>query len=81
VLDPLIYRFRTRVLGLEPDDSLNPPVPLGALMRSYWHTFANWKSTVVDPYSRDFLKDPWVSLLRWWQFLKWMSGVIRYLGR
>jgi biotin carboxylase len=81
LLDLLVYRFRTRLLGKAPVDPANAPASLKALIESYRECYFNGKKKVFNPYFSYFFQDPVVSLLWWLAYLKYVARVSRHLGR
>jgi biotin carboxylase len=81
ILDALIYRVRTRVLGMRPLDPNNPPRALRDLARAYARDYFGSQTKVFSPYSKYLLDDPLPCLL-WWYALAGLSlRSLRTLGQ
>jgi biotin carboxylase len=81
VLDLLIYRFRTKVLGKRPIDPHNPPRSLTELARLYTRDYFGRKKKVFSPYWRYLLDDPLPCLLWWYALTGAGLRSLRTLGR
>lgn len=81
LVDLLIYKFRIRVLGKAPIDSLNRPMSLGEIFESWRATYFGGKKKFLNPYCRYFFQDPLVSILWWLAFLKYALRASNRLGR
>jgi hypothetical protein len=81
LLDLLIYKFRTRLLGKSPIDPSNTPASLKAVLQSYRECYFNGKKKVFNPYFRYFSQDPLVSILWWLAYLRYVARISRHLGR
>jgi glutathione synthase/RimK-type ligase-like ATP-grasp enzyme len=81
LLDRLVYRVRTGVLGRPTVDALSTPPAVAAQVRSFLDTYAGRRHRVFDPYFRYFFQDPLVSLIWWLQFTTWIAGGAKHLGR
>jgi hypothetical protein len=81
LLDLLIYKFRTRVLGKVPIDPFNTPICLAEMIRYYRQCYFNGKEKVFNPYFRYFFQDPLVSILWWLAFLRYVARNTRHLGK
>jgi biotin carboxylase len=81
LLDLLVYRFRTALLGKVPIDPSNTPISLRETVQSYRKCYFNGKEKVFNPYFRYFFQDPLVSILWWSAFAKYVARASKELGR
>jgi len=81
LLDLIVYKLRTRIMGKAPLDLWNPPQSVKGLFLSFAHAYFGPGPKLVDPYFRYFLQDPMVSILWWFQLSSWILGLTRQLGR
>jgi biotin carboxylase len=81
LLDTLLYKLRTGLLGKSSIDPLNSPMALKEMIQSHSHTYLNGKEKVFDPYSRYFFSDPYVSVLWWSKYFVQLLIATKYLGK
>jgi biotin carboxylase len=81
ILDALIYRVRTRVLGRTPIDPDNPPRPLRDLVGGYARTYFASQPKVWSPYWKYLLDDPLPCLLWWYALAGFNLRSLKTLGR
>jgi hypothetical protein len=81
ILDSLIYRTRTRVLGRRPIDPNNPPQALTDLVRSYARDYFGSQAKVFSPYWKYLLDDPLPCLLWWYAYAGFSLRSLRTLGQ
>jgi biotin carboxylase len=81
VLDSLIYRVRTRVLGKRPVDPTNPGRGLTALARAYARDYLGPETKVFSPYWKYLPEDPLPCLLWWYAYAGFFVRSLRTLGR
>jgi biotin carboxylase len=81
LLDLLIYKLRTGILGKRPIDSLNPPMAFKEIFQSCKQTYCDGRKKVFNPHFRYFFQDPLVSILWWLAFFKYALRARKQLGR
>jgi biotin carboxylase len=81
LVDLLLYKVRTGVLGKAPVDPTNPPPSLRELLETYKQTYFGGKKKVYNVYFKYLLRDPVVSILWWMQFLTIAFRNANQLGR
>jgi biotin carboxylase len=81
LIDRLAYAVRTRVLRRPELDATASPPPLGAQLREFAATYAPGRARLWDPYSRHVFDDPVPAALWWLQFMTWLGGAWRHVGR
>jgi hypothetical protein len=82
LLDLLVYRLRTALLGRQAIDPSNPPMTLRQRFTNYREQYLGYKQRRFSPYFRFALKDPLPTLIWTSKLLK--MGVValqRNLGR
>jgi biotin carboxylase len=81
ILDLLLYRFRTGLLGKPALDARNAPPSLRSLGRSYAGTYLGRRARAFDPFFRHCLEDPAPAVLWWFVFSSQVLQAARHLGR
>ena len=83
LVDLLIYRFRTRILGKQPIDQSNPTMSLKELVLWIRETYFSGRKRIWSHYTKYFFQDPIVSMIWWIQFTtrQWIQNRPRDLGR
>jgi biotin carboxylase len=81
MLDMLLYRVRTKILGQKPIDPHNPPRSLTDLARAYARDYFGNKPKVFSPYWKYLLNDPLPCLLWWYASVGLGVRRLRTLGR
>lgn len=81
ILDALVYRMRTRVLGKRPIDPNNPPRALTELARAYARDYFGSQTKVFSPYWKYLLDDPLPCLLWWYAYAGLTVRSLRTLGQ
>jgi predicted ATP-grasp superfamily ATP-dependent carboligase len=81
VADLLSYKVRIGLLGKTPLYSSNPPTSLKDLVRSLRYAYLSGKRIIPDPYFKHFLQDPLTATLWWFQFVTWIIGTTKKLGK
>jgi len=81
LLDLLLYRFRTGVLGRAPTDPDSPPYTLAELAKSFVTSYAPGSPKVISMYTRYLLEDPVACTLWFYAYMGQLLRTVDQRGR
>ena len=81
VLDLLLYRVRTGLLGLLPTDADNPPYTLAELGKAFLVNYSSRRRKVIGIHAAHLLDDPAPCLLWYYAYIGYLLRTIRKRGR
>jgi carbamoylphosphate synthase large subunit len=81
LLDLLLYRIRTGLMGRAPVDPANPPYTLAELGRSFLVNYRPGRRKVIGIHTRYLLDDPLACLLWYYAYAGYLGRTIRRRGR